>query len=110
MALIAQDDAAIAELVCSTHPLQHHEVLFDDKKLTCQMVLVAFASRACVVKYSVDPFVDFRESIMEMVRHMGVRDWREMDELVYCYVVLNPLDVHGFIEDAFMSFCSCHLG
>ncbi|KAJ8626253.1 hypothetical protein MRB53_019560 [Persea americana] len=68
------------------------------------------AESLCVVKYSVDPFVDFRESIMEMIRHIGVRDWKEMEELAYCYVVLNPPDVHGFIEDAFMSFCSCHLG
>lgn len=68
------------------------------------------ADSVCVVKYSVDPFVDFRESIIEMIRHHGVRGWKEMEELVYCYVVLNPPDVRGFIEDAFMSMCSCNLG
>ncbi|CAL9102960.1 unnamed protein product [Musa acuminata var. zebrina] len=60
----------------------------------------------CAVKYSVDPFADFRKSILEMIRDGGVRDWEEMEELVYCYVVLNPSDLHCFIAEAFLSVCS----
>ncbi|CAA6658176.1 unnamed protein product [Spirodela intermedia] len=56
---------------------------------------------------SFDPVRDFRESITEMVTAVGVRSWEEMEELVYCYVALNPPDLHGFIADAFCSVCSC---
>lgn len=66
-----------------------------------------FADTVCAVKYSDDPFEDLRASIVEMIREVGVRDWKEMEELVYCYVVLNSSEIHGFIEDAFMSLCSC---
>lgn len=65
-----------------------------------------FADSICLVKYSNDPFSDIRESILEMVRSVGVRDWKEMEELVYCYIVLNPPEVHQFIEDAFLSLFS----
>ncbi|PSS32938.1 Transcription repressor like [Actinidia chinensis var. chinensis] len=60
----------------------------------------------CLVKYSTDPFSDMRESILEMIQSVGVQDWEELEELVYCYIVLNPSEVHGFIEDAFLSLCS----
>lgn len=66
-----------------------------------------FADSVCAVKYSDDPFADLRESIAEMIREVGVRDWKEMEELVYCYVVLNSQEIHGYIEDAFLSLCSC---
>ncbi|KAF8406649.1 hypothetical protein HHK36_008739 [Tetracentron sinense] len=62
-----------------------------------------FADSICAVKYSKDPFLGLRESIIEMINDVGVRDWDEMEELVYCYVVLNSLEIHGFIGDAFLS-------
>ncbi|KAK6787864.1 hypothetical protein RDI58_016389 [Solanum bulbocastanum] len=49
----------------------------------------AFADSTCVVKYSMDPLTDIRESIKEMVKNVGIKDWKEMEELVYCYIVLN---------------------
>ncbi|CAL9146361.1 unnamed protein product [Musa hybrid cultivar] len=66
----------------------------------------ALAESICAVKYSSDPLADFRESILEMIRDGGVKDWEEMEELVYCYVVLNSSDVRCFIADAFLSVCS----
>ncbi|CAA7394356.1 unnamed protein product [Spirodela intermedia] len=66
-----------------------------------------FADAFCAVQCSFDPVRDFRESITEMVTAVGVRSWEEMEELVYCYVALNPPDLHGFIADAFCSVCSC---
>ena len=66
----------------------------------------AFADSVCAVKYSMDPFSDMRESIMEMIREVGVHDWNEMEELVYCYIALNSSQVHEFIQDAFLSLCS----
>ncbi|KAF8413425.1 hypothetical protein HHK36_001408 [Tetracentron sinense] len=62
-----------------------------------------FADSICAVKYSKDPFSDLRESIIEMINDVGVRDWDEMEELVYCFVVLNSSEIHGFIGDAFLS-------
>ncbi|KAG1362430.1 hypothetical protein COCNU_10G006490 [Cocos nucifera] len=66
-----------------------------------------FAESLCAVKFSVDPFTDFRESVLEMIQDVGVQDWEEMEELVYCYVTLNSPDVHHFIAEAFLSTCSC---
>ncbi|RRT83049.1 hypothetical protein B296_00015993 [Ensete ventricosum] len=63
----------------------------------------ALAESICAVKYSSDPLADFRESILEVIRDGGVKDWEEMEELVYCYVVLNSSDVRCFIADAFLS-------
>ncbi|XP_068650727.1 transcription repressor OFP5-like [Aristolochia californica] len=65
-----------------------------------------FAESLCAVKYSFNPLSDFRDSILEMIQEVGVEDWEEMEELVYCYVVLNSADTHGFIADAFLSLCS----
>ncbi|KAF7148311.1 hypothetical protein RHSIM_Rhsim03G0217200 [Rhododendron simsii] len=65
-----------------------------------------FADSICAVKYSNDPFWDIRESILEMIQSAGVGDWKEMEELVYCYIALNSPEVHQFIEDAFLSLCS----
>ncbi|KMZ64906.1 Ovate family protein 4 [Zostera marina] len=65
-----------------------------------------FKNSICAVKQTRDPFVDFRQSIAEMIVQVGVHDWEDMEELVYCYLKLNSTDVHGFIVDAFLSFCS----
>ncbi|BFG23624.1 hypothetical protein CerSpe_098980 [Prunus speciosa] len=65
-----------------------------------------FAGSACLVKYSTDPIFDMRESILEMIRYEGVCDWNDMEELVYCYVALNPPEVHEIVREAFLSLCS----
>ncbi|KAF9600892.1 hypothetical protein IFM89_037131 [Coptis chinensis] len=64
-----------------------------------------YADSICAVKYTMDPFVDLRESILEMIKNVGVRNWEEMEELIYCYVVLNSSEIHGFIVQAFLSLC-----
>ncbi|KAJ6867940.1 hypothetical protein NC651_033088 [Populus alba x Populus x berolinensis] len=60
----------------------------------------------CAVKLSKDPFSDMRASILEMIQNVGVHDWDEMEELVYCYIALNSPDLHGIIANAFLSL-SC---
>lgn len=65
-----------------------------------------FADSLCAVMYSMDPLLDMRESILEMIREVGVHDWNEMEELVYCYIALNSSEVHEFIAHAFISVCS----
>ena len=57
----------------------------------------------CAVKYSANPLSDIRFSIVEMIQKMGIRDWEEMEELIYCYIVLNSSDLRHFIQEAFLS-------
>lgn len=59
-----------------------------------------------VRKVSMDPFVDFRASMQEMVeardRPVDVRrDWQYLQELLVCYLQINPVDTHKFILRAF---------
>lgn len=65
-----------------------------------------FAESLCAVKYSSNPFLDIRDSIVEMIQNVGVQDWNDMEELIYYYVVLNSSEVHKYIEDAFLRLCS----
>lgn len=59
----------------------------------------------CAVKYSRNPLREVRESIVEMIEKMRIREWREMEELVYCYLALNSTELHHLIEEAFLSLC-----
>ncbi|KAK7321324.1 hypothetical protein VNO77_31851 [Canavalia gladiata] len=65
----------------------------------------AFANSVCAVRYSSNPFVDIRMSILEMIVDVGVHDWDQMEELVYCYVALNSPELHHLICQAFVSLC-----
>ncbi|GFP94323.1 transcription repressor ofp14 [Phtheirospermum japonicum] len=66
---------------------------------------VAFRDCICAVKYSTNPIGEIRESILEMIENVGIRNWDQMEDLIYCYVALNSTEVHNFIEDAFLSLC-----
>lgn len=57
----------------------------------------------CAVKYSTNPSSEIRESIVEMIEKVGIGSWKEMEELIYCYIALNSVEVHDFIEHAFLS-------
>ncbi|PWA82392.1 restriction endonuclease, type II-like superfamily protein [Artemisia annua] len=61
-----------------------------------------FADSNCAVKYSSDPFVDIRKSIVEMLRYVKVQDWNDVEELIYCYIALNSPEIHIYIKDAFL--------
>ncbi|KAG8370211.1 hypothetical protein BUALT_Bualt14G0093500 [Buddleja alternifolia] len=59
-----------------------------------------------VQTYSPDPYVDFRQSMQEMIeaREMkGVKDddWEFLHELLLCYLTLNPKHTHKYILGAF---------
>ncbi|PHT60343.1 hypothetical protein CQW23_02706 [Capsicum baccatum] len=51
---------------------------------------------------SKDPFVDFRESMEEMVEAHGVQDWESLEELLTCYLKVNCKSNHGYIVGAFV--------
>ncbi|KHN10677.1 hypothetical protein glysoja_019108 [Glycine soja] len=66
-------------------------------------------SSIAVTKYSPDPYADFRQSMEEMVAArpelMDVASkWRELHELLLCYLALNPKSTHKFILRAFSDF------
>ncbi len=65
-----------------------------------------FAGSICAVKYSTNPFLDMRKSILEMIQYVGVCDWEDIEELVYCYIALNSSETHESIRDAFLSLSS----
>ncbi|KAL6127316.1 hypothetical protein ACLB2K_075357 [Fragaria x ananassa] len=66
-----------------------------------------FAGSMCLVKYTTDPLLDIRESILEMLQYaQGVCDWNDVEELVYCYISLNSSEVHGLVGQAFLSLWS----
>ncbi|XP_047956809.1 transcription repressor OFP15-like [Salvia hispanica] len=60
-------------------------------------------SVAVVVMDSMNPFVDFRASMAEMVEACGcgVRDWEFLEELLGWYLSVNDETNHGYIVGAF---------
>ena len=65
----------------------------------------AFQDSLCAVRYSANPFTDMRESSLEMILEVGVRDWDEMEDLIYSYISLNSPELHHVIGEAFFSLC-----
>ncbi|XP_062104181.1 transcription repressor OFP12-like [Humulus lupulus] len=65
-----------------------------------------FAGGVEVPKYSVDPLVDFRRSMQEMMEARDVlvdgrTDLEYLHELLLCFLALNPKETHKFIISAF---------
>ncbi|KAK2965775.1 hypothetical protein RJ640_014118 [Escallonia rubra] len=62
---------------------------------------------------SMDPFVDFRSSMEEMVEAHGLKDWDCLQELLSWYLRVNGRGNHGYIVGAFvdllvgLAFGSC---
>ncbi|XP_021907641.1 transcription repressor OFP12-like [Carica papaya] len=58
-----------------------------------------------VPTYSPDPYADFRKSMEEMVEARELKDakgkWEYLQELLVCYLALNPKSAHKFITGAF---------
>ncbi|XP_054804300.1 transcription repressor OFP12-like isoform X2 [Prosopis cineraria] len=65
-----------------------------------------FTNSVAVPTYSPDPYMDFRRSMQEMVEArpelMDVKSkWEMLQELLLCYLALNPRTTHKFIVGAF---------
>ncbi|KAJ8632541.1 hypothetical protein MRB53_025877 [Persea americana] len=50
---------------------------------------------------SMNPFMDFRVSMEEMVMAYGLRDWSCLQDLLQCYLSLNDKQTHNIIISAF---------
>lgn len=54
-----------------------------------------------IVKASIDPEKDFRESMMEMIMENNIRNSKDLEELLACYLSLNSNQYHDLIIKAF---------
>ncbi|KAK3138484.1 hypothetical protein QOZ80_5AG0369510 [Eleusine coracana subsp. coracana] len=59
------------------------------------------AESFAVVKASVDPRRDFRESMEEMIAEKGIRGAGDLEDLLACYLALNADEHHGLIVEVF---------
>ncbi|KAJ4895391.1 Transcription repressor OFP4 [Raphanus sativus] len=63
-----------------------------------KQVLESFA----VIKSSLDPKKDFRESMVEMIEENNIRASQDFRELLACYLSLNPKEYHDLILKVFV--------
>ncbi|KAF6143091.1 hypothetical protein GIB67_041159 [Kingdonia uniflora] len=54
-----------------------------------------------IVKSSVDPQRDFRESMLEMIVENNIRASKDLEELLACYLSLNSSEYHDLIVKVF---------
>ncbi|KAK7290362.1 hypothetical protein RIF29_04722 [Crotalaria pallida] len=54
-----------------------------------------------VVKSSLDPQRDFRESMVEMIKENNIRASKDLENLLACYLSLNSREYHDLIVKAF---------
>ncbi|XP_010469857.1 PREDICTED: transcription repressor OFP2-like [Camelina sativa] len=62
-----------------------------------QDVLESYA----VMKRSVDPKKDFRDSMIEMIEENNIRASKDLEDLLACYLSLNPKEYHDLIIHVF---------
>ncbi|RDX93362.1 Transcription repressor OFP5, partial [Mucuna pruriens] len=60
-----------------------------------------------VVKCSLDPQKDFRDSMIEMIREKQISEPKEMEELLACYLTLNSSEYHDLIIQVFRQVWLC---
>ncbi|XP_061366974.1 transcription repressor OFP16-like [Gastrolobium bilobum] len=78
----------------------------DDKTKKKKKNKLFLNGSVAVSTYSPDPYLDFRRSMQEMVEArpelMDVKsNWDVLQELLLCYLALNPKSIHKFILGAF---------
>lgn len=54
-----------------------------------------------MVKASVDPRRDFKESMEEMIAENNIRASKDLEELLACYLCLNSDEYHAVIINVF---------
>ncbi|KNA04266.1 hypothetical protein SOVF_201190 [Spinacia oleracea] len=64
-----------------------------------------------IVKSSLDPHTDFMDSMMEMIQENNIRECKDLEDLLACYLSLNCKEYHPIIVKVFQKiwldiFCS----
>ncbi|XP_045829513.1 transcription repressor OFP3-like [Trifolium pratense] len=60
-----------------------------------------FVDGFAVVKSSIDPISDFKESMVEMIVENNIRGSKDLENLLACYLSLNSSEYHDVIVKAF---------
>jgi len=60
-----------------------------------------FVDGFAVVKSSIDPISDFKESMVEMIVENNIRESKDLEDLLACYLSLNSSEYHDVIVKAF---------
>ncbi|KAG6427256.1 hypothetical protein SASPL_111498 [Salvia splendens] len=61
-----------------------------------------FEESVALAVESDDPYMDFKESMQEMVESHGMEEWDLLEELLGWYLKMNAKHNHGFIVGAFV--------
>ncbi|PSR86228.1 Transcription repressor like [Actinidia chinensis var. chinensis] len=61
----------------------------------------SFSQSLAIVKSSVDPQGDFKESMVEMIVEKNIRASKDLEDLLACYLSLNSDEYHEVIVKAF---------
>lgn len=61
----------------------------------------SFSGSFAVVKSSMDPQTDFRDSMVEMIVENNIRASKDLEDLLACYLSLNSNEYHDLIVKAF---------
>ncbi|XP_019159645.1 PREDICTED: transcription repressor OFP1-like isoform X2 [Ipomoea nil] len=61
----------------------------------------SFSGSFAVVKASLDPEKDFKESMMEMIVENNIKSSKDLEDLLACYLSLNSDEYHALIIKAF---------
>ncbi|KAJ8899118.1 hypothetical protein K2173_010507 [Erythroxylum novogranatense] len=61
-----------------------------------------FKEIAVVSMESKEPFVDFKNSMEEMVKAYKLKGWEDLEELLFSYLKVNGKSNHGYIIGAFV--------
>ncbi|CAA2970626.1 transcription repressor OFP13 [Olea europaea subsp. europaea] len=75
--------------------------ILDEAKTKNEEVL-PFKDSVVLAMESDDPYLDFKESMQEMVETHGLKDWECLEKLLEWYLRMNGEMNHGFIVSAFV--------
>ncbi|GFZ01737.1 ovate family protein 2 [Actinidia rufa] len=68
---------------------------------SCKSQRKSFSQSLAIVKSSIDPQGDFKESMVEMIIENNIRASKDLEELLACYLSLNSDEYHAVIVKAF---------
>ncbi|XP_058106709.1 transcription repressor OFP13-like [Magnolia sinica] len=75
----------------------------EERRGECMMLELSFGKDSVTMALaSLDPYMDFRVSMEEMVEAHGLREWTCLQELLHCYLSLNDKRTHKVIVLAFV--------
>ncbi|GFP80533.1 transcription repressor ofp2 [Phtheirospermum japonicum] len=72
-----------------------------ERKSVEKLTGLFYSESLAIVKASIDPERDFRDSMLEMIVENNIRVSKDLEDLLACYLSLNSNQYHGLIIKAF---------